>query len=673
MEKKTKNEEVNNLIKLIMSELESSKAYIERKGINGIYDANEERIPSKSYSEILSCINEKLHFYQNLSGYVDKRNECDEKEGNENKRDDNDRDDDDRDDDDRDDDDRDDDDDKTSKREGENFFGEYEKKKCDLYKLKKKEIAGYTTEGHAIIINNEKFSKLFMNYDVSKELKRSNKDDNYNSLNYYDKHKELMNGKEEKTGNIENGYLSEISCSSSSVISLNSFIKSQKTQRINKNRETYVKHKYHDNAFVSHKLYSCSDCSSSTFSWYDKQYDDLFYYTNLLKEDKHLKKGKSKFRYLKKKKKKKREMGKGMEVEVENETEKETANEAEKETANEAEKETTNEAEKETSNEAEKETANEAEKETTNEAEKETTNEAEKETSNEADENLQTCAERIQSPFYSYIYFKYKEKGKEELYPVFINTVNGKKKICNLKKINKYSQKHHPNEQGDINKYELDSSLFSYKNCKHLSSVKSECIRSKHFKNNQTVDALKRRHFDLDEVTYSIDKIIHQLENLSNPDNRNKKTINYSDHFANFVKKNKEYLKRENNFSFKKLCDTEKIKLKVKIIGTDGKIIKNKSLDNVLINKNKTFGDLANRLGHSFNIPKDKIEKIKMFFDGELCDKNLTFDNEELGLEDGYQIDVKFPLTDEITCNEKDSSCSDDSYVLFLPDSYVID
>ncbi|EUT81209.1 hypothetical protein PFAG_04426 [Plasmodium falciparum Santa Lucia] len=78
--------------------------------------------------------------------------------------------------------------------------------------------------------------------------------------------------------------------------------------------------------------------------------------------------------------------------------------------------------------------------------------------------------------------------------------------------------------------------------------------------------------------------------------------------------------------------------LKVKIIGTDGKIIKNRSLDNVVINKNKTFGDLALKLGHTFKLSDDKIENIKMFFDGDLCDKNMSFDNNELGLEDGYSL-----------------------------------
>ncbi|VWU49745.1 hypothetical protein HEP_00169100, partial [Hepatocystis sp. ex Piliocolobus tephrosceles] len=68
-----------------------------------------------------------------------------------------------------------------------------------------------------------------------------------------------------------------------------------------------------------------------------------------------------------------------------------------------------------------------------------------------------------------------------------------------------------------------------------------------------------------------------------------------------------------------------------------------------------------------------KFKRSRYFFDGELCNFDLTFDNEELELEDGFQIDIKFPLASYMSKPEEDLSLDVDSYVLFLPDSYCID
>ncbi|CRG97566.1 conserved Plasmodium protein, unknown function [Plasmodium gallinaceum] len=552
------NKELNNLIEHILSELKKSKLYTENI-INEKKDEDYEK-----YYNILTSINEKIHFYENFN-MLDK-NEMDNIE-NENS---------------------------GSQyndicqeyEEGYskelNFFNDYKKNKklFDINSLKKKVILGYTIEGNAIIINNENFLKFFKNFDKNSSIKYHNKEIVHNSRNTKEKRK--INDKEnnESKENEEyEDYFSEKSCSSSSVISLKTFIENNKNLRINKNRETYIKHKYDDNSYINHKIDCCSDCSSSSFSWYDKKYDNLFYYSNLLKEDKHLKKNNSIFTDTIKKKKK----------------------------------------------------------------------------------NI--------SPFYNYIYFKYLEKNKKKLYPVFVNNKNGKKKIWNLKKTNKYYQ----NYQSQTNKYELDNSFFSYKNYKYLCSTENETNKKNiNFKKIENI-SLKNHNFEKDEINYSIDKIIHQLEKISNSENNPNRKVTFNDHFSNFIKKNKDYLKKENNFAFKELCDTDKIKLKVKIIGTNGKIIKNKCLDNVIINKSKTFGDLAYKLGHFFKLPKDKIENIKIFFDGDLCNKDMTFNNNELGLEDGYQIDVKFPLTDDTPCIADESSFSDDSYIIFLPDSYVIE
>ncbi|SOV24230.1 conserved Plasmodium protein, unknown function [Plasmodium sp. DRC-Itaito] len=494
------------------------------------------------------------------------------------------------------------------------FFEDYkenEKITFNKYKLNKKVIVGHTTEGNSIVINNDNFLKLFKNSDIINNS--FNKSNTTNMFNISKNINEDKLNQDKLNVNVDNNYLSDMSCSTSSVISLNSFIKKEKNERIYKNKEAYVKHKYDDNSYITHKLNYCSDCSSSSLSWHNQEYDDLFYYSNLLKEDKHLK------NKINTKKKKNH----------------------------------------------------------TNDNNKKHISDNHHNYHNDGDCNLELFKNKQQnhneSPFFKYIYFKYINKDKNNFYPVFINNKNGKKKIWNLKSLNKYQ---HVDTSETNNKYELDTQLFSYKSHKYLSSVDDNSKKKKKklsSKNSQNIDSLKKYRFDVDEMNYSIDKIVHQIEQIHNTEKSEKKKTNYNEHFMNFIKKNKEYLKKENNFTFKKLCETDKIKLKVKIIGTDGKIIKNRSLDNVVINKNKTFGDLALKLGHTFKLSDDKIENIKMFFDGDLCDKNMSFDNNELGLEDGYQIDVKFPLTDDIPCTVDESNLSDDSYILFLPDSYVID
>ncbi|CAX64299.1 hypothetical protein CYL21_2002 [Plasmodium falciparum NF54] len=493
-------------------------------------------------------------------------------------------------------------------------YKENEKITFNKYKLNKKVIVGHTTGGNSIVINNDNFLKLFKNSDIINNSFNKSNTTNMFLVNKNRNEDKLMEDNLNSNLHMDKDYLSDMSCSTSSVISLNSFIKKEKNDRIYKNKEAYVKHKYDDNSYIYHKINYCSDCSSSSLSWHNQEYDDLFYYSNLLKEDKHLKKqiniNKNKNKNLTKDNNKKHI----------------------------------------TDNHN---------------------------CYNDGTYNLELFKNKPQnhnaSPFFKYIYFKYINKDKNNFYPVFINHKNGKKKIWNLKSLNKY---HHVDTTQTNNKYELDTQLFSYKSHKYLSSVhdNSKKIKKKSSsKNVQNIDSLKKYRFDVDEMNYSIDKIVHQIEQIHNIEKSDKKKTNYNEHFLNFIKKNKEYLKKENNFTFKKLCETEKIKLKVKIIGTDGKIIKNRSLDNVVINKNKTFGDLALKLGHTFKLSDDKIENIKMFFDGDLCDKNMSFDNNELGLEDGYQIDVKFPLTDDIPCTVDESNLSDDSYILFLPDSYVID
>ncbi|CXJ14647.1 conserved Plasmodium protein, unknown function [Plasmodium berghei] len=608
--KMNKTETKKELISYILSELEKSKLYINEK-ISCKKKCEEYVNGGERYHDILDGINKKITDYNNYLKKLDKKNEingdndenCFEK----------------------------------NKAKG-NFFQEYLKEKnnnkihtsLDMYKLQKKAIVGYTTKGNAIIINNENFDKSFKNYyniindqkkktftQRNKSADHNNGNDKRNKSDYPNDTKQTENEEEN-----EQNYLSEQSCSSSSIISLNSFVQKEKIKRINKNREAFAKHKYKDNSFVTHQMYSCSDCSSTSFDWYEDQYDNIFYYTNVLNEYKHFKKDKDFLKIIKGDEILTYEETDCINIYNDNSTKKYTS-------------------EKKKNIDEAKEIADYFVKE--------------------------NCI-KDKSPFYNYIYFKYQDKDKNIFYPVFINTINGKKKMYNLKKINKYNSKN-VQERG-TNKYELDISLFSYKNDQHIPSIENETIDKRlHFQNSKN---LRKQVFDNGELNYSIEKIVHQLEKLYNPEKDTIKKVNYNDKFANFIKKNRDYISRE-SITLQKLCGTEKIKLKVKIIGTNGKEIKNKSLDNVLINKNKTFGDLAKNLGHSFKLPKEDIENIKIFFDGDLCDKSLSFDNEELGLEDGFQIDVKFPLANDLNGSLDDSSFSEDSYVLFLPDSYVID
>ncbi|VTZ70856.1 conserved Plasmodium protein, unknown function [Plasmodium chabaudi chabaudi] len=605
--KMNKKEKKKELIRYTLSELQKSKLYINEK-ISCEIKCEKIEKSEESYHEILDSINKKIIDYSNYLKKLDTKNEIfddsDQKRFVKNKV------------------------------KG-NILQEYIKgnnnnkihTRSDLYKVQKREIVGYTTKGNAIIINNENFDNIFKNYNdvindqkkkpFTKKNKSIHNDNKKNKSNCPNDIKQPENDEEEN----EYNYLSEQSCSSSSIISLNSFVQREKIKRINKNREAFAKHKYQDNSFVTHQLYSCSDCSSTSFDWYEDQYDSIFYYTNALNQYKHLKKNKS---FLKIKKD---ELMDHDEIDH-----KKLFND----------------------NLIKKDIIER----------KKHIDEA----TEIADYIVKENSIPDKSPFYNYIYFKYQGKDKDKYYPVFVNTINGKKKMCNLKKINKSNSK---NSQGrGINKYELDTSLFSYKDEKLIPSVENIIIDKRHI--FQNYKNLRRQLFENGELNYSIDKTVHSLEKLSNMKRHIMKEVKYNEHFENFIQKNREFIIKERESAIKKLYESEKIKLKVKIIGTNGREIKNKSLDNVLINKNKTFGDLAKNLGQSFKLPEEDIDNIKVFFDGDLCDKDLTFNDEELGLEDGFQIDVKFPLTVDPNGSD-DSNFSDESYVLFLPDSYIID
>ncbi|WBY60752.1 hypothetical protein Py17XNL_001401027 [Plasmodium yoelii yoelii] len=435
-----KTETKKELISYILSELEKSKLYINEK-ISCKKKCEEYDNVGERYHEILDAINKKITNYNNYLKKLDKKNEIngDSDDNDENSF-------------------------EKNKAKGD-FFQEYLKEKnndkihtsLDMYKLQKKAIVGYTTKGNAIIINNENFDKSFKNYDniINDQKKKNftqrnksihNNDNDKRNKNDYPNDTKLTEDEEEN----EQNYLSEESCSSSSIISLNSFVQKEKVKRINKNRETFAKHKYKDNSFITHQMYACSECSSTSFDWYEDQYDNIFYYTNILNEYKHFKKDKDFLKIIK-----------GDETVTYEETDCiNLCND--------------NSTKKYTSKK--KKTIDEAKE--------------------IADHFVKENCIKNKSPFYNYIYFKYQDKDKNIFYPVFVNTINGKKKMCNLKKINKHNSKN-LQEKG-INKYELDTSLFSYKNDQHIPSIENETIDKRvNFQNSKD---LRKQVFDNGEL-----------------------------------------------------------------------------------------------------------------------------------------------------------------------------
>ncbi|VWU49563.1 conserved protein, unknown function, partial [Hepatocystis sp. ex Piliocolobus tephrosceles] len=269
------NETVNTLLSNALSELETSRKLLEKK-LNSeernITRGNKKKKNKfAKYNEIFNNINKKIKTYQELAEELNKlKTKSDEAS--------------------------------KKKKKKKDFFEVCKTKinKQTLSKLKKKVTVGYTTEGNAININNEELAKCFLDYDIVYKNKKNN-----NSINHTYNKQNNSNSNNNNNNNDDNDYITEVinatnensyfsdelSCSSSSVISLNSFVNNEQTERINKNKKTYIKHKYYNNAFIKHRLNECSDCSSSSsFSWYDETYDDMFYYTNFVKEDKNLKK-----------------------------------------------------------------------------------------------------------------------------------------------------------------------------------------------------------------------------------------------------------------------------------------------------------------------------------------------------------------------------------------------
>ncbi|VWU52098.1 conserved protein, unknown function, partial [Hepatocystis sp. ex Piliocolobus tephrosceles] len=511
---KMDKETVNTLLNNAVSELETSRKLLESKlnseeqNIKG-GNRKKKNKPAK-YNEIFDSINKKIECYKKLAKELNKlETKSDEAS-------------------------------KKKKKKKENFFEVCKTKinKQNLSKLKKKITVGYTTEGNAININNEELSKCFLDYD---RVYKNKNNDNNSTNNKYNKHNNSNNNNDNITEIInetsENAYFSdELSCSSSSVISLNSFVKNEQIERKNKNKKTYIKHKYYNNAFINHRLNACSDCSSSSsFSWYDETYDDMFYYTNFVKEDKNLKKNTNFLNILNNKKQDKKNK-------IQN-------------------------------------------------SKQHSKQHSEKESDEKTFTDFKTKVEKENCLFYDYIYFKYNnnEKKKKEIHPVFVNNVNNKKKIYNLSKLNRSNTRNM--YKNTLNKYELDKNLFSYEKTKYLDSLENNTEQEQHDELDEELfvekrnlnhidyhehdfETFKKKKFDEDEINYSINRTIYQLNKIHDTKDENNNKINYSDNISNFIRKNKDCLKREIDFTFKNMCIEEKIQLKLKILGTDGKQIK---------------------------------------------------------------------------------------------------
>lgn len=464
------------------------------------------------------------------------------------------------------------------------FFQDFQKNNSNfqMMYLKKKEVVGYTASGDAIIINNQKFIEL-MNDCFPKSC--------LNKKNLTDTKETSSMENTDKCNAEEENYFSETSCSTSSIISLHSFVKKQKELRIQNNRKQYVQHRYFDDAYMNHQLEECSDCSVHSFDWYNDKSDHVFYHSNLLKEDRQV-------------------AHKGtLKMPMKSSTRKKW--------------------------------------------------------------------QKPISPFYKYIYFKRSNENDGIWYPVFINMRNGKRKLCNLKKRNKYFSKYdfirNKEKPRKENKWELDPSLFSYKSKRFLNSTDDqkddEEIEIKAIESTELLSEYKK---EVLEIERTAENLMNDLKKACELQQTPLENVMRYDRYDKLVRKYTDFIEKKNNFRFNALGNVEKINLKLKIVGSDGTVVKHKRLERLSIDKSQTFGYLAKKLGKCFHLSDEDIENIKIVFDGDVCDKDATFDDETIGLQDDFQLDVQFPKTKEKILGIT-NLYFDQCYPIIHPDYYQID
>ncbi|ORM41691.1 uncharacterized protein BXIN_2728 [Babesia sp. Xinjiang] len=83
--------------------------------------------------------------------------------------------------------------------------------------------------------------------------------------------------------------------------------------------------------------------------------------------------------------------------------------------------------------------------------------------------------------------------------------------------------------------------------------------------------------------------------------------------------------------------------LKFVILDENQTVIKDKRLDKVFVRHDETIGNLAAKFGKLFNLDENKYKDVTIYVDGDIQSHDVTIGDEMLGMEDGMQVDVKFP------------------------------
>lgn len=86
--------------------------------------------------------------------------------------------------------------------------------------------------------------------------------------------------------------------------------------------------------------------------------------------------------------------------------------------------------------------------------------------------------------------------------------------------------------------------------------------------------------------------------------------------------------------------------IKVVLIDQHSLLVKDKRLEKVYINTKETLGNLAVKIGEMHNLDQSLYKYIKIFIDGEVQLHTRKIGDPLLELEDGIQIDIKFPTED---------------------------
>ncbi|KAK1443624.1 hypothetical protein BgAZ_205000 [Babesia gibsoni] len=88
---------------------------------------------------------------------------------------------------------------------------------------------------------------------------------------------------------------------------------------------------------------------------------------------------------------------------------------------------------------------------------------------------------------------------------------------------------------------------------------------------------------------------------------------------------------------------SESICLKFVIMDENRCMIKDDRLQSVYVKRDETMGNLAEKFGRLFNLEDTLFKDIAIYVDGDQQPHNITIDDENLGLEEGMQVDIIFP------------------------------